>query len=252
MILLKILVLLIYWVFKKVLQLVVTAAGLAPVILLAYWGYESYLIYGDKIFAVVILFAIFVRRIATLLFIHVRFCSDGTSTYERLEHPEMYNFEGLPVEDKLRLFIMDWIGELRLYTDFKEYYPLPYGMGEGTKSLYYLRYSFLWTLIVAVFCTVWMLGYLESYWDWIIKGWVVILLVSATSLRFAGRNLELLLRFGRRFWYIRMTTTEILNRITFGLIPSNKRITSRRLFWCYFVGILIIAARLYYQSEFRG
>lgn len=228
---------LIRWFILLIVRLIVWLLGLAILAAILWALWKLVITFGDRAVPALLLLKVFFLRLKSIVFLDSRFCSDRTSTYDRLENPDKYSWGAETWDDRFKLSVVNRMPNIRNTSDFGKL-PLPFGLREHDKIPAYIKKVLAWTILIVAFNVVWLMGYLGENWIWVIPLWSVSIFVGLWFMAWEKRFKKSFARYSRkRFKVINRSIMEILESLSLGVVSTSWLLTSTRK---RFGGLLVV------------
>lgn len=235
------------WIILSIVRIFMFLFLLAIWFLLFLGAWHLVKFFGDKVFPIVIFTYMCSMRLKSMVFLDSRFCSDNTSTYDRIFNPHKYGFRYLTWEDNFRLFVIRNNPSLRDKSDFGMI-PLPFRMSERESVSSYLSKTFLWSFLVTLFCVAMYFGWLQNPLAWLVHGWAISTFLGLEAMRLEKRVGRPVRFLRRRIRFINRNPMEIFQ--VFSLKLANRKYFISK-FRSRSVTILVILVELTYWVVYR-
>lgn len=169
------------------------------------------------------------RRLCTIFLLTVRYCHDGTSTWDRMINPELYHGRKTTRMDKFDMWAFRMFPNCKDYSDFQGQFPYPYRLWDGIKVPSYVYRTFPATLLSAGPSIVIALGFWREKLPWILIGillcyeFLAILTILCRGWHWLNRLLF------TRIKYLNLRPSEIIYAFSLHTLSASGRFKTKRV-----------------------
>lgn len=223
--------------FSRLIGFIFQLVGLAIIAGLGWGLFHLISFLGWKLIPVLSAVYLVFKRLASLVWINSKYFKDHSSTIDRAINPSNYRWKRVPITDRLSLIIMKGIPDLRHFTDFRSQ-PLPFGISDNEKTPSYLKKSLFWNIVSFSFLAYWYFYGIEQVWEYVLLGWSLFLFIGTVISRRSKNSQSLRVAFERRYLVVWLSASELVEKVSLGLVKRSLYFSRRRVKFCLLVSLI--------------